>query len=140
MREFTPYGTKPPLVRRWSLRYSAYGQDRSNTPAWPKRDCQDATSSPYAIWAYHRFALSLCGVEDFLAERCITVRHETIRDWVAKFGTQIAAKIRRERPQSADKWHLDEVVVTIRGKKQALACSRWQWRHPRNPYAVAPKR
>jgi putative transposase len=76
----------------------------------------------YAVWAYHRFALSLRDVEDLLAERGITVSHETIRVWVAKFGTQIAAKIRRDRPQSADKWYLDEVVIPIRGKKH------WLWR------------
>ncbi|PIL20775.1 hypothetical protein P775_07655 [Puniceibacterium antarcticum] len=69
-----------------------------------------------------RFALSLQDVEDLLAERGITVSHETVRVWVAKFGTQIAAKIRRDRPQPADKWHLDEVAIPIRGKKH------WLWR------------
>lgn len=73
----------------------------------------------YAVWTYHRFALSLRDVENLLAERGITVSLETIRVWVGKFGTQIAAKIRRE---PADKWHLDEVVVPIRGKKH------WLWR------------
>ena len=76
----------------------------------------------YAVWAYHRFALSLRDVEDLLAERGIEVSYETIRDWVAKFGPQIAAKIRHDRSQPADKWHLDEVVITIRGKKH------WLWR------------
>tara|TARA_R110000737_G_C14471355_1_gene466800 strand:- start:110 stop:820 length:711 start_codon:yes stop_codon:yes gene_type:complete len=76
----------------------------------------------YAVWAYHRFALSLRDVEDLLAERGITVSRETIRDWVAKFGTQIAAKIRRDRAKPADKWHLDEVVITISGTKH------WLWR------------
>lgn len=74
----------------------------------------------YAVWAYHRFALSLRDVEDLLAERGITVSHETIQNWIAKFGTQIAAKIRRGRPQAADKWHLDEVVIPIRGQKHRL--------------------
>ena len=52
----------------------------------------------YAVWAYHRFALSLRDVEDLLAARGITVSYETIRDWVARFGSQFAAKIRRDRP------------------------------------------
>ena len=65
----------------------------------------------YAVWAYHRFPLSLRGVEDLLASREIVVSYETIRDWVARFGVQFAAKIRRDRPGSADKWHLDEVDV-----------------------------
>ncbi len=43
----------------------------------------------YAVWASHRCALSLRDVKDLLSERGITVSHETIRDWVAKFGTQL---------------------------------------------------
>lgn len=76
----------------------------------------------YAVWAYHRFALSLRDVEDLLAERGITVSFETIRDWVNRFGHGFAAKIRRDRPAPADKWHLDEVVIRIKGK------THWLWR------------
>ena len=76
----------------------------------------------YAVWAYHRFALSLRDVEDLLAARGVTVSYETIRDWVARFGVQFAAKIRRDRPSAVDKWHLDEVVVPIKGRKH------WLWR------------
>jgi transposase-like protein len=57
----------------------------------------------YAVWAYHRFALSLRGVEGLRTERGVTVSYETIRDWVALFGLQIAAKVRRDRPAAADK-------------------------------------
>lgn len=76
----------------------------------------------YAVWAYYRFALSLRDVEDLLAARGITVSYETIRDWVARFGVQFAAMVRRDRPRPADKWHLDEVVVRIKGRKH------WLWR------------
>ena len=76
----------------------------------------------YAVWAYHRFALSLRDVEDLLASRGIAVSYETIRDWVARFGVQFARKVRRDRPEPADKWYLDEVVVAIKGKKH------WLWR------------
>lgn len=76
----------------------------------------------YAVWAYHRFALSLRDVEDLLASRGIAVSYETIRDWVARFGVQFAAKVRRDRPHPANKWHLDEVVVSINGRKH------WLWR------------
>lgn len=76
----------------------------------------------YAVWAYHRFSLSLRDVEDLLAERGIFVSYESIRVWMAKFGTQVAAKIRRDRPAPADKWHLDEVVISIGGVKH------WLWR------------
>ncbi len=61
-------------------------------------------------------------MEDILASRGITVSYETVRDWVARFGIQFAAKVRRGRPRPADKWHLDEVVVPIKGRKH------WLWR------------
>lgn len=52
----------------------------------------------YAVWAYHRFALSLRDVEDLLPERGgVVVSYETIRVWVARFGTLIAARIRCDR-------------------------------------------
>jgi len=62
----------------------------------------------YAVWAYHRFALSLRDVENLLAERGIVVSYETIRTWVGKFGAQIAKRVRATRRQPSDKWHLDE--------------------------------
>ena len=33
----------------------------------------------YAVWAYHRFALSTADVEDLLAERGVIVSRKTIR-------------------------------------------------------------
>jgi putative transposase len=40
----------------------------------------------YAVWAYHRFALSTADVQDLLAERGVIVSRETIRLWVNRFG------------------------------------------------------
>jgi len=74
----------------------------------------------YAVWTYHRFALSLRDGEDLLAARGITVSYETVQDWAARFGVQFAAKVRHDRPRPADKWHLDEVVVPIKGRKHCL--------------------
>ena len=34
----------------------------------------------YAVWAYHRFALSLRDVEDLLASRGVRVSYESVRD------------------------------------------------------------
>ena len=76
----------------------------------------------YAVWAYHRFALSTADVEDLLAERGVIVSRETIRLWVNRFGAHFADCIRRDRPSAADKWHLDEVVIPINGIKY------WLWR------------
>ena len=76
----------------------------------------------YAVWVYHRFALSTADVEDLLAARGVVVSREAIRLWVNRFGQHFANFIRRDRPKPKDKWHLDEVVITIRGKKH------WLWR------------
>lgn len=76
-----------------------------------------------AVWLYFRFPLSLRMVEDLLAARGIIVSHQTIRTWAEKFGRQYAAEIRRKSAGQFDgKWHLDEVVITMRGKKH------WLWR------------
>jgi len=66
--------------------------------------------------------MSLRDVEDLLAARGVVVSYETVRAWVAKFGSQYAKMIRRDRPAAADKWHFDEVVIPINGKKY------WLWR------------
>ena len=76
----------------------------------------------YAVWAYHRFALSTADVEDLLAVRGVIVSREAIRLWVNRFGQHFASCIKRDRPSAADKWHLDEVVISIRGVKS------WLWR------------
>jgi len=76
----------------------------------------------YAVWAYHRFAMSTADVEDLLAERGVIVSREAIRLWVNRFGQQFASCIKRDRPDAADKWHLDEVVISMRGEKF------WLWR------------
>jgi putative transposase len=76
----------------------------------------------HAVWLYYRFPLSLRMVEDLLAARGIIVSHQTIRTWAEKFGRNFANRIRRRSGRFGDKWHLDEVVVSIAGRKQ------WLWR------------
>jgi putative transposase len=65
----------------------------------------------YAVWAYHRFALSPAEVEDLLAERVVIVSREAIRLWVNRFGRHFADCPRRDRPASRNKWYIDEVVT-----------------------------
>ncbi len=72
----------------------------------------------HAVWLYPRFCLSLRDVEDLLAERGITVSHETIRQWCRKFGTEYARKLKRRGGRLGDTWFLDELFVTIQGKRQ----------------------
>ncbi len=53
----------------------------------------------HAIWLYARFTLSFRDVKEMLAERGLDVTYETIRRWFLKFGTVIAANLRRTRPR-----------------------------------------
>ena len=70
----------------------------------------------HAVWLDFRFPLSLRMVEKMLTERGTVVSHETIRRWGLKFGRAYAAEIRRRQSMTGDKWHLDEVVISIAGK------------------------
>src|SRR5437588_5300476 len=74
----------------------------------------------HAIWLYLRFTLSYRDVEELLAERGLEVSYETVRRWVLKFGPGFARRLRRSRPRPSDRWHLDEMVVRIAGKRMYL--------------------
>ncbi len=73
----------------------------------------------HAVWLYFRFSLSFRDVEELLAQRGIVVTYETVRQWCLKFGQSYANELRR-RPRCGDKWHLDEVFLTIRGQRKYL--------------------
>ncbi len=53
-----------------------------------------------------------------LAERGLDISYETLRRWFLKFGSTIAANLRRTRPRPSDHWHLDEMVIVIRRKRK----------------------
>jgi putative transposase len=74
----------------------------------------------HAVWLYFRFSLSYRDVEQLMAARGIVLTYETIRQWCRKFGQQYANQLRRRRAQTGDKWHLDEVFLTINGKLHYL--------------------
>ncbi|SER72998.1 putative transposase [Azotobacter beijerinckii] len=76
----------------------------------------------YAVWLYYRFPLSLRMVEELLAARGIELTYETVRRWSVRFGLGIARRIRSTALARGDKWHLDEVVVSLSGRKH------WLWR------------
>jgi transposase-like protein len=74
----------------------------------------------HATWLYLRFTLSYRDVEELLAERGIEVSYESARRWVLKFGPLFARNLRRLRPRPSGTWHLDEMVVSIQGKRMYL--------------------
>lgn len=57
----------------------------------------------YAVWVYHRFALSAADFEDLLSERGLMVSRATIWQCVNRFGSYFANCIRRDRSTAADK-------------------------------------
>ena len=72
------------------------------------------------MWLYFRFTLSFRDVEDLLAERGIDVSYETIRCWTIKFGPQIARRLKKRRPSPSPRWHLDEMVCKVAGRRMYL--------------------
>ena len=69
-----------------------------------------------------RFPLSLRMIEEMLSERGIVVSYETIRRWGRKFGQAYVKQLRSKKPSRKDIWYLDEVVISIGGRKH------WLWR------------
>ena len=101
----------------WSEFATVAGWFQSPSSGIVFRLCSSSTR-----WLYARFTLSFRDVEDLLAERGIDVSNETVRRWFLKFGRPIASNLRRSRPRPTARWHLDEMVIKIRGRKH------WLWR------------
>lgn len=74
----------------------------------------------YAVWFYYRFAVSFRDVEDAMAARGVVVSYESVRSWCDKFGHLYADGLRKRRPRTGDKWHLDEVFLKINGVQHYL--------------------
>jgi putative transposase len=74
----------------------------------------------YCVWIYYTFPLSYRDIEKMMLYRGIEVTYETIREWCQKFGQQYANQLRRKGPYVGDKWHLDEVVVTLKKQQYYL--------------------
>ena len=82
-----------------------------------KRHCFPPAVIQHAVWLYFRFTLSLRDIEEMMAHRGVDVSYETIRDWTIKFGPAIAANLRRRKLPPSPRWHLDEMVCKIGGKR-----------------------
>jgi putative transposase len=91
------------------------------TPSDPYRGHRFPTEIiSHTVWLYFRFTLSFRDIDELLAARGILVTYETIRQWTLKFGQSFANELRRRQPRRGDKWHLDEMVITMNGKHQYL--------------------
>ncbi len=59
-------------------------------------------------------------MEELLAARGLDLSYETVRLWVMKFGPAFAKRLRQQRPRPSSRWHLDEMVVFIAGKRMYI--------------------
>jgi putative transposase len=92
-----------------------------NRPANPyKRHRFPPAIIQYAVWLYHRFNLSHRDIEDLLAERGIEATYESVRLWCNKFGPLFAKRLKRRHPGFGDTFFIDEVFVTIAGRRHYL--------------------
>ena len=73
-----------------------------------------------AVWLYFHFTLSFRDVEDIMAQRGIDVSFEAIWIWTRKFGRLFAHNLWATRARPSARWHLDEMVVRIRGERMFL--------------------
>ncbi|GHO71420.1 hypothetical protein KSC_103120 [Ktedonobacter sp. SOSP1-52] len=74
----------------------------------------------HCVWLYFRFSLSFRDVEELMAERGVVLTFETVRQWCLNVGQMDANELRHRRAKPGDTWHLDEVFLTIKGKRQYL--------------------
>jgi putative transposase len=74
----------------------------------------------HCVWLYFRFSLSYRDGEELMAERGVLLTYEAVRYWCRKFGQVYANQLHRRRPRPGDKWHLDEMFLTIQGAHHYL--------------------
>jgi putative transposase len=92
-----------------------------NTPTHPyKRHRFPAEIIGHCVWLYFRFCLSYRDVEELMASRGVILTYEAARYWCRKFGQTYANQLRHRRPRPGDKWHLDEVFLSINGERYYL--------------------
>src|SRR5918992_860292 len=85
-----------------------------------KRNRFAAEIISHCVWLYFRFCDSYRDVEELMATRGVILTYEAVRYWCRKFGQAYANQLRRRRPRPGDKWHLDEVFLTINGAHHYL--------------------
>lgn len=74
----------------------------------------------HAVWLYHRFTLSFRDIEELLAIRGIQTSYESIRRWCLKFPLEYGKSLRKRQGRMGDIWYLDEVFLSVGGKRQYL--------------------
>jgi len=84
------------------------------------KNIRPKTRKHYSSEEKIRIVLAGLRDEDSIAERGLDISYETIRRWFLKFGSVIAANVRRTRPRPSNHWHLNEIVIVIQRRCSAL--------------------
>ena len=74
----------------------------------------------HAIWLYLRFTLSYRDVEEMLAERGLDLSYENDPGLGARIRSRDRARPAPPAAPAGDRWHLDEMVVRIAGRRMYL--------------------
>ena len=74
----------------------------------------------HCVWLYYRFCLSFRDVEELMLERGIKLTYEAVRRWCLKFGGEYVRRLKRRKAQPGDKWHVDEVFLSINSERRYL--------------------
>ena len=68
------------------------------------------------IHYYYRFKVSLDDVVALMTMRNIYLSHQTVHNWVQRFGVELGLKLREHRKgKVGKKWHADATYVCIKG-------------------------
>jgi len=70
-----------------------------------------------AIFYYYRFKLSLDDVVILMAMRNMYLSHQTVANWVQRFGVDMGIKMRARRYKTCgDRWHADATYIRVEGR------------------------
>jgi putative transposase len=86
----------------------------------PKRHRFPVSIINQVVWLYHRFNHSYRDIQDQMAFRGVILSHETVREWCTKFASHFSDIIKKRSRKPCDKWHLDEMILTIKGERFVL--------------------
>ncbi len=69
----------------------------------------------FAAFFYMRYGVSHRDLEEFMAERGVSVDHTTLNRWVARYsGANVEAERRRKGPCDRS-WRMDETYIKVKG-------------------------
>lgn len=70
-----------------------------------------------ALHYYFRFKVSLDDGVELMAMRGFRLSHQTVHNWVHRFGRSLGMKLRKRRYKKCkDKWHVDATYIRVEGR------------------------